>query len=344
MAVTIYRSTDASAPVLTGQVGTLVALLDACLVTGYGAKAAAGWTKPYTSTNAAAFRQGGTGIKMYLQVDDNAPNGTVGARQARVWGWEGMSAYGVSDSIISSVHGSFPNYSGGEYSLWRKSTTADATARPWIVAADERTVHLYLKTGDHATGYWPFTFGDFYSYISDDDYRCGVFGFGNDSSFPSYYPGTIGVGYFTFQSSYNAGCWIPRPYWGSYSAKRAGPIFPSQITINSYNGVSYNANANTEGMMSNPNADGKVYVIRYRIMEDIATTPANGGMTLRGEHRGIWHWAGHSSFTAEGDTFSGVVGGSLNGRTFLLIPVYNGLGGQIHYQALETSNTWDTST
>ena len=40
-APTIYRSTDASAPVLTGEVGKLVDLLDACLVNGYGAKSAA---------------------------------------------------------------------------------------------------------------------------------------------------------------------------------------------------------------------------------------------------------------------------------------------------------------
>jgi hypothetical protein len=34
MTVRVYRSTDASAPVLTGQVGSLTALLDAVLVNG----------------------------------------------------------------------------------------------------------------------------------------------------------------------------------------------------------------------------------------------------------------------------------------------------------------------
>ena len=36
MAVTLYKSTDSNAPVLMGQAGSLVNLLDACLVTGYG--------------------------------------------------------------------------------------------------------------------------------------------------------------------------------------------------------------------------------------------------------------------------------------------------------------------
>ncbi|WP_297486902.1 MULTISPECIES: hypothetical protein [Pseudomonadota] len=38
MTVTIYSSKDASAPALTGIAGSLVAVLDACLVNGYGTK------------------------------------------------------------------------------------------------------------------------------------------------------------------------------------------------------------------------------------------------------------------------------------------------------------------
>ena len=50
MTVTVYRSTDASAPVLTGVAGAMKAVLDACLVNGYGAKAAAGWSAPFSAT------------------------------------------------------------------------------------------------------------------------------------------------------------------------------------------------------------------------------------------------------------------------------------------------------
>ncbi len=40
--VNLYQSTDASAPILTGSAGSLVTLLDACLVNGYGTKAGRG--------------------------------------------------------------------------------------------------------------------------------------------------------------------------------------------------------------------------------------------------------------------------------------------------------------
>ena len=41
MTVRVYKSTDGSAPVLTGQAGSLTTLLDAVLVNGYGAATAA---------------------------------------------------------------------------------------------------------------------------------------------------------------------------------------------------------------------------------------------------------------------------------------------------------------
>ena len=50
MSFTIYRSTDASPPVLNGTAGSLRALLLACLVDGYGAKAAAGWAETFNQT------------------------------------------------------------------------------------------------------------------------------------------------------------------------------------------------------------------------------------------------------------------------------------------------------
>ena len=67
MTVRLYRSTDGSAPTLSGTAGDLINLLDKCLVSGYGSSTAAGWTKPYTSTNAAAFRPG-LGLQYYINI------------------------------------------------------------------------------------------------------------------------------------------------------------------------------------------------------------------------------------------------------------------------------------
>jgi hypothetical protein len=72
---TVYTSADASAPQITSATaGTGLAVIRACLVDGYGSKAAAGWTEEFTGTNKAVFRNsladGGTGC--YVRVDDSS--------------------------------------------------------------------------------------------------------------------------------------------------------------------------------------------------------------------------------------------------------------------------------
>src|SRR5438309_11659795 len=87
MTVRVYKSTDASAPALTGQVGSLTALLDAILVNGYGTKTAAGWTIGFTTTKKLAYLHNLTGANnacgTYLCVDDPVL-GAAARRVARV--------------------------------------------------------------------------------------------------------------------------------------------------------------------------------------------------------------------------------------------------------------------
>lgn len=71
MTVRVYKSTDSGAPTITRSLGSLIALLDACLVNGYGSKAAAGWTKSFSGTNKAIYRQGTGSSQRYLYVDDS---------------------------------------------------------------------------------------------------------------------------------------------------------------------------------------------------------------------------------------------------------------------------------
>ena len=70
MTMTIYKSTDPSAPALPSVNGSMINVLYQCLVTGYGSKAGAGWTRPFTGTNLAAFKQGAGGNNRYLRVFD----------------------------------------------------------------------------------------------------------------------------------------------------------------------------------------------------------------------------------------------------------------------------------
>jgi hypothetical protein len=129
--ITVYRSDDASAPVLTGENGTLIAVLDACLVDGYGAKAAADWEKAFTDTNLAAYRAK-AGNRFYLRVNDGA------AQYPILRGYRAMSA-------ISTGTGEFPTEAqlSGGISPVKSSTTTDV-ARPWILIASDRAFYLWV--------------------------------------------------------------------------------------------------------------------------------------------------------------------------------------------------------
>lgn len=141
--VRYFRHDDAGAPTLTGQVGSLTALLRKCLVgvsgVAYGSKASAGWTEQFigAASNIAAFSnntsEGGSGC--YALVNDNAP-GAQGAREANV-----------------VVYSAMTNISTGVMQLkdaWvRKSSALDSTARKWLVVADGLTAWLFCwDTGD----------------------------------------------------------------------------------------------------------------------------------------------------------------------------------------------------
>lgn len=178
MTVRVYRSTDASAPVLTGQVGSLTALLDAILVNGYGALSAAGWTIAQTGTNKRGYKQSTVGSNntagMCLYIDDTGP-GAGAAREARVCGFETMSA------ITPTGTGQFPTSAQSAIGVGtlviRKSSTADATARAWTAVANGQTLYLWIETGDWiAPGLAAFTFvfGDFKSYRPSDQYAVGI--------------------------------------------------------------------------------------------------------------------------------------------------------------------------
>jgi hypothetical protein len=155
MTVTVYKSTDASAPVLSGTAGTLIGVLYACLVTGYGAKTSAGWARAYSSTNIDVYRAA-TGNRFYLRVSD------TGAQDGRIVCYETMwdASSGSNPTPTNS------QVSGGGY--WRKSSAASGTARPWIVIASETWFWLFVDGGG-ASDYWPQFFGDFTPYKSGGD-------------------------------------------------------------------------------------------------------------------------------------------------------------------------------
>lgn len=77
--VTVFSASDAGAPTLTADIGSLKTLLKACLVTGYGSKQGLGWQMPFESTdkNVAAFKSADpTASGFYFKID-NSTTGTA---------------------------------------------------------------------------------------------------------------------------------------------------------------------------------------------------------------------------------------------------------------------------
>lgn len=221
----IYRSTDSGAPVLTGAVSALINVLDKCLVEGYGDKVPAGWSKPFTGTNKAAFRNsvaaGGTG--MYLRVDDNG-SGTGGAREALLRAYSAMTDVDTgSDETpsVAQVAGSI---------VWRKSNTTDSTARPWVLIADELTVYLCVSTGTNTYGDGFYGAGDFASEVAGDAWRIMIFGRHTQAganllgSAPS--SGCL-IRSVTFATPFAASYWLARGHAGGAGAVAAATPMPA---------------------------------------------------------------------------------------------------------------------
>lgn len=233
----IYRSTDTSAPVLVGGVSSLINLLDKCLVSGYGSKTAAGWTKPYTGTDKAAFRNslaaGGTG--MYLRVSD-AGTGTGGAREALCRAYLTMSDVDtgtVETPTAAQVAASI---------VWRKSNTVDATARAWLLVADELTFYLTVDTGTVASngGCGTYGAGDFKSYVPGDANRFFIGGRETQHAASAQGDATGLMTFAGYSTTTQLGFWVARGHAGTGSPIRAGLVVPgktnSAIPIGASNG------------------------------------------------------------------------------------------------------------
>ncbi|WP_180847325.1 hypothetical protein [Stenotrophomonas maltophilia] len=158
-------STDPGAPQLSGLAGSLVALLDAVLVDGYGTgvdrKNGAGWTKAFTGTNKRAYRNSAiSGTGFYLQVEDPGASGTAG--YAFVRGFSAMTAFDTGLNPTPTV----ASRAGGV--VVAKSSVLDGGSRRWLILADERIVYIFINPWPTGNYYHPYFFGDFISYKAGD--------------------------------------------------------------------------------------------------------------------------------------------------------------------------------
>jgi hypothetical protein len=361
MTVRVYRSTDASAPVLTGQVGSLTTLLDAVLVNGYGALSAAGWTIVQTTTNKRGYKQNVTGANntagMCLYVDDTGP-GAGAAKEARVCGFETMSA------ITPTGTGQFPTAGQSGIGIGtlvvRKSATADATARAWTIVANGQTIYLFIESGDSTSpvSVTTFVFGDFKAFKPSDQYAVCIIGrqtenSGSASADPLHAVQLPVNGNVTLAALNTTmfGHYIARNWTGLGGSVKCGkPIDLSRVigstgatllgqwssegqTIAGASLVAIGRNATSFQWPAPNGPDGALALGPIHLCHNWA---------IRGYLAGLWQ-PFHDRPLGHNDSFT-VVGGNLNGKSLLAQNMQafintsaNGESGQV---LVETSDTW----
>lgn len=315
MPVTVYRWDDVGAPQLQGQsVGSLITVLDACLVNGYGSKAPAGWSKPFSGTNLAAYRQG-AGSRLYLRIDDGT--GTV---KARAVGYEAMTG-------VSTGTNAFPTavqFASGLYVTLSNAVTSET--RAWVVIADDKRVYLwigYKLSGAAAlsastSGQSLFFFGDIVSFKQSDAYCCQIIGCRSEGT-----SGEVSAASSTIDYAQ------PGHYIARNAAQAVGAVQNSKT--HDYRGSGDIAVIGSPSALAYPDpVSGALNLSRILIGNGSATK------AIRGRLPGCW--APLNALPGNnGDTFSGA--GELAGREFILLDCESNLArGRV---AIETSNTWD---
>lgn len=262
------------------------------------------WTKSYTGTNLAAYKQP-AGNAFYLRVDD------TGTTNGRGVGYETMTD-------VSTGTGDFPTaaqFSGGMY--WPKSATADATARPWIIAATDRLliIHVSHSSTANATDAAVDVFGDIKSFKVGDAY--GTIHIANQTATV-----TNSNALQVIVALLSATC--PAHYMAR-SYTQTG----TSLLVGKHTDTAKNVQTTVMGNagMTYPNGpDGGLYLAPLWVHEI-------SGTHARGTIPGLW-CPMHNKPLQHLDTFSGT--GALAGKTFLALKMYN--AGEVF---LETSDTYD---
>lgn len=308
MAVRVYRHTDASAPVLTGQVGSMSALLKACLVNGYGAKAAAGWSNPFSGAAGQEVFRPGSGVRHFFAHDDSGP-GAGTFKEARIFGWETLTAWATGAGQFPTTGQS----AAGVVDL--KSSTADGTARPWVVIADDRTCYAFCDyshtVAQYASGatiptYSGVCFGEIYALLQSaaDLYRSIVIGRNIENSIAAINDPLPWLT--STHALFQTGTFMPRTYTGIAGSVVAGK-WGDWARANG--GASAWLGNGTDGVSLPEPITGAVHVAPIHV-NDVQRT-------IRGRMRGLFQLCHVGTPFADGDTVVG--SGAYAGRTFMIV-------------------------
>lgn len=330
MAVEVYSYTDASAPTMNGTADSIITLLDAILVNGYGSKAAAGWTKAYTGTNKAAYRMAATlGARgYYLRVVDGGDTN----RSFQAQGYATMTTVDAGTSkmpMAGQINGTW------DYQYLVKSQTSDATARPWYAVADNKGIYLFWDTGGTST----FTTTYFqYLYFG----QCSTLAPGDPGTV--FMMGTPNTAVTTYSSSvlgslaymYGTPTTLPR-HVISESFAGMGPSVPCAKVFRGWSGGHDTALGESTGLTIPDPVTGKVNLAQLHIWE---TGAASNKGIIRGPIPFLFALdhvltGYNASFCAANllSTFAG--SGTLAGKNFMIVPAP--VSSTMYYMAVQIS-------
>jgi hypothetical protein len=278
-----------------------------------------GWIEAFSGTSKRAYRST-VGNQMYLRVQDDGP-GVGTFKEARITGYESMTDV---DTGVAPFPTAAQGVGGIAMVVARKSVTADATARAYLILADDRTFYMFVLTADVASNYMGFMFGEIFSLASGDSYRTLIIARATENS------GAAADKIDAFSSAINTaqtGHFMPRRYDATGTSITVGKLM-DQAKTTAGTGQSL-------GNVPYPNTpDGGLYICSIWINEAVTTV-------LRARMRGVFVVLHAGTNFADGDTFSGT--GVFTGKSFRIIRILNNNGGANGLFALETSDTWEVN-
>lgn len=264
-----------------------------------------GWTKPYSGTNLAVYRQKSGTNQFYFRADDT--NG----QELRIRGYETMSD-------ANTGTGPFPNVAQiANSSYLYKSSVASSTARDWAAFSDGKILYLFSAYSNAAstTGSCAIVIGDLVSNKSGDAYGTVNIGSTGMSSTALQAPMLSTI------STAQAGNHVCRPYTQTGSSAAVYKTIDQGI-IGSSSTLVYGS----AGLAYPHGPDGGAYLLPVRVMESTSV--------YRGRLPGIWAPA-HSRPLSHLDEFTGQ--GDYAGKRFKAIHLDG--SGQV---MIEISDTWGT--
>lgn len=315
----IFQSGNVGAPQLYGTTGSLLNVLDYCLITG------SGWIKEFPNTSSitgsgfvlGCYKQP-TGSGCTLFINDGKPHGAAGYKEAWATGWESLtgffsssSIYGPTSGTVGVGNGQFPyvgqllttNINGHVTVV--KSNTADTTVnRPWIMYVDSHSFYLFMSAGTVAAVYESLFFGDIYSYKpteqGPDLWKCTIQGRMSDNvpAVVTYNQNDVQV---TLRATaftaiaYGSSGFIQRNVSGrspSIWFGKQGDFGKSTTTVGS--GVEYYP---LVGVLPLPTLNNTMYISPVFVFEPV------GG--FRGEMRGMYQICHPLTSFNDGQIFSG---------------------------------------